>query len=413
MRRGCLLLLVLLTRSSANADEAVYHDGRRSVGTCRKSEFLPINATRPVPFEEVHSVGFPAFPAPRPQARLFHQLLFHGDQRLAGELVSVGPKDVQFRLAGGETLKLARRHVRGVVQANNHIIHTTEDFERPLSGVWSGNPILSEDHVFSGRKSLLVESGSKEVAWAFATPEKRRGDWRATIYFFDPGSIQAAGARIQFVFQSPGGAVSFSLNSQRYRQEKAGHLRLKASPGWHVLQLDKSAGEIRSFIDDFFLGSQEVPAQNGLASLRLSFEGQGRIWLDAFSLANVTSPLQRSPGPPELDETWFASGAQVFGDLIGADDRAVVLNTRLGKRTLPWRDLRGIFFRSEGKPVFSGRSAEVRFRSAPGFPADQLNGELADLNEERILLRHVVLGEIAVARTRLDRITFPASKAKP
>src|SRR6202040_3387271 len=100
--------------------------------------------------------------------------------------------------------------------------------------------------------------------------------------------------------------------------------------------------------------------------------GQGEMWFDSLQLAAKAAPARRTPGPPELDEVWLASGDQVFGTVLQADAHAVVLEGGFGKRTFPWSNVRGVFFRSEASPPALRQPVEVRFRSAPGFAADEL-----------------------------------------
>ena len=177
------------------------------------------------------------------------------------------------------------------------------------------------------------------------------------------------------------------------------------------MQLDWKGHETRAFIDDLFIGFQTIPEDARLASLRFSFEGQGGMWFDAFHLAEKAPFLKRTPGPPELDEIWLASGDQVFGELLQADDRTIVLQAGFGKRIFQWSNVRGLFFRSDAKPRPKSRTV-VRFRSGPGVSADQLIGVITDLDERRLLLRHDLLGDVEIERTRLERIRFAEPVAK-
>ena len=136
------------------------------------------------------------------------------------------------------------------------------------------------------------------------------------------------------------------------------------------------------------------------------------MWFDSLQVAMKAVPARRTPGPPELDEVWLASGDQVFGAVRQADAHAVVLEGGFGKRTFPWSNVRGVFFRSEANPPTLKQSVEVRFRSAPGVSPDQLIGIIIDLNERELVLQHPVLGKLAIARSRLERIRFPEPAVK-
>jgi hypothetical protein len=174
-----------------------------------------------------------------------------------------------------------------------------------------------------------------------------------------------------------------------------------------MVQMDWHGDRARGFVDDFLVGSQRIPQDARLATLRFTMDGPGGVWLDAFALAERLAPLKRLPGPLEQDEIWLASGDQVFGDLLEADGRTIVVEARFGKRSYPWSAVRGAFFRGAAKTAPVGRAVEVRFRSGPGVSADQLTADMIDLNDRRLRLRHAVLGELEIERSRLERIRFP------
>ncbi len=90
--------------------------------------------------------------------------------------------------------------------------------------------------------------------------------------------------------------------------------------------------------------------------------------------------------------------------------RAIVLNARFGKRSFPWKSIRGIFFGNQAKS--KNEKATVRFRSGPGVSADVLNGSLIRVTERELTLRHDLLGEVIIERTRLDAVYFTGNASK-
>ena len=410
--RQILVLILVFLPDAAGAEEAVTHQGRHYPGTLRTKDFLLAGTAKPLPLEQLHLVQFPQHPAPLPRCRLLNQLLFPGEQRVIGELLAVGATDVRFRIASGEAFTLSRRQVQGVVQADEYLTQWSEDFEGKAGPSWSGKPIFSEEHAFSGKKSLLVNAASHEVSLAIGAVQKPETAYRATLFFFDPGPKAGAVARIDFVFQSREAAVPVSVHLGSHYHGQNHGFQLKAGPGWHILQVDWRSGEARAFIDDYFITSQTIPPNARLTSCRFSFEGQGGMWFDSLQVSAKAAPVRRTPGPPELDEVWLASGDQVFGAVRQADAHGVVLEGGFGKRTFPWTNVRGVFFRSEATPPALKQSVEVRFRSAPGISPDQLTGTIVDLNDRELVLQHLVLGKLAIARTRLDRIRYPGPAGK-
>src|SRR5438874_950716 len=109
--RQTLVLATIFFPAWARAEEAVSHQGRRYSGTLRKAEFIPATGAKAMPVQELQLVQFPDHPPARPRCRILHQILFPGSQRLAGELLGVDTKNVQFRLPSGELLSLPRRRL--------------------------------------------------------------------------------------------------------------------------------------------------------------------------------------------------------------------------------------------------------------------------------------------------------------
>jgi hypothetical protein len=413
--RQALILAVILYPGLAGADEAVTWQGGRLSGTLRNKDFLLTNTGKTIPLERIHDVRFAWRTAYVPRGRLWHQLRLSGNQRLSGELLALGPKDVQFRAADGNTITLARGHIQGITAADGYLVQWLEDFEGNNGRASWGKSSLSGQHAFTGKRSLLVNSSFHDVEALLSVPQKAMSAYRVAIHFFDPGLKTGAGARVHFVFQAAETSVPISLflAGDYYRPDNdAGH-RLQASTGWHILQLDWNRGETRAFIDDFFIGSRATPVGARLASLRFSFEGKGGMWFDDLCIAEKAPRMARMPGPSEVDEVWLASGDQVFGELLKADVRAIAMQARFGRRIYPWSNVRGIFFRSEAKSLAIVHGVNVTFRSGPGVSADHLTGEIVDLDERRLLIRHGVLGQVEIPRARLERIRFPEAAVTP
>ncbi len=403
--RQLLTFIWLLLPLWAAADEGIDKQGRRFFGILQTKNFLLTKSDKTLTLDQLHLVQFPEHPAPLPSCMLAHQLLLPGEQRLTGALLDIGAKDARFRIVTGETLTLPRDKLQGILQADGRLIQWTEDFEgKETPNVWLGKPIFSHEHVYSGKKSLLVDASAGETTLAIAAGQTTKTARRLSLHFFDPGLTETAAAKIQFGFEAPDAKIpsTLLLNHQTYRQEMG--FSIKAQPGWHLVQVDWHDGEARTHLDDFFLGSQRIPKLACIRAVSFSLTGKGSLWFDSLYLTEQAPPLKRAPGPPDLDEIWLASGDQIFGKLLQADELAIALDAPFGKRSYSWSDVRGIFFRAGGKQPSLGQAVEVRFRSGPGVSADLLAGNILDLNDKRLVLRHAVLGEFSVARTRLERI---------
>jgi hypothetical protein len=89
------------------------------------------------------------------------------------------------------------------VAADGNLVQLAEDFEDVSpKALWQGQPLLSADHAFSGRRSLLVNSASRDVSFSVSVPHKAKTGYRATIHFFDPRLQAGAVGKIHFVLQS-------------------------------------------------------------------------------------------------------------------------------------------------------------------------------------------------------------------
>jgi hypothetical protein len=120
------------------------------------------------------------------------------------------------------------------------------------------------------------------------------------------------------------------------------------------------------------------------------------------------SANQRHPaGDPEQDEVWLSSGDQVFGMILATDRRQIDLRGRFGQRSFAWSDVRGLYFRRPTLPPRTTEGDHVRIgvRSGIGPEADRLEGTVQSLDDRRLVLRHAVLGEVAIDRAHLAWLT--------
>lgn len=401
MRGRNLLLLLGLFASPVWADEAVTQQGRRFDGTLTAKQFTIASSAKPIPLDQIRFVRFKDHAAPVPRCRLLHLLELGGDQRLAGELQAVDAKEVRFLRADGRAQTLPRRAVVGISQPNGYLTRFVDDCEEATAS-WSGKPAFDAEQVFTGKKSLLVDATTGEIGLAIADIQEIAHLRRLTVFFYDPGT-NAGGATARFHFDKKF-ELAIRLGDSGYGLDAVKQSSVKPALGWHILQLDWSQGEARIFIDDYLAGSQSLPKDVRLASVKFSYHGKGRMWFDAISLAEQAPPLKQARGPAESDELWLAGGDQLFGQIERADVNEITLAARFGKRAYAWSQVRAVSFATPSTAATG--NLLVRFRSGPGVTADQLRGDLVDLDERRLLLRHPLLGDVAIERTRLERIDF-------
>ena len=397
-RKHTLLVLLILV-GPGKAEEAVKHDGTRLPGVLHKTFFQPANAGPRLSFAGLHSVRFTR-PLLLPiRARLSHHLLLAGEQRLSGELVRVTEQAVEFRGVFGNVLSVPRAQCMGIVQAGDDLVQIDESFEGSSPALQSSlKPQRTDAKALSGEKSLLIDAAHPELA--LRIPPQRHGaaGHRVTLYFHDPAEKAGARCNLTFVFQVKDKTFPLSVPL------KPGPIFPANAPGWHVLQVEWSEGVVRSYVDDHLLGSQDIDEQMVLTAIRFGYQGAGNILFDALSVAEKVAPLSRSAGPGKMDEVWLASGDQLFGKLVRADAQGLELQSPLGKQVVPWPKVRGIFFSAEAPGPPPG--IDVHFRAGPGLPPDRLTGELVELNEQRLLLRHARLGDVSLERSSVHSVYF-------
>src|SRR5205807_10518463 len=73
---------------------------------------------------------------------------------------------------------------------------------------------------------------------------------------------------------------------------------------------------------------------------------RGAVHFDDLSLAKPLDDLAHPPGDAAQDEIWLLPGDQLFGRIVRADRRGIEIHGRVGKRSLPWTVVRGIFLQA-------------------------------------------------------------------
>src|SRR5262249_16414634 len=131
---------------------------------------------------------------------------------------------------------------------------------------------------------------------------------------------------------------------------------------------------------------------------------------DDYAVARAVDELPRPRPDPTQDELWLAEGDQVFGTLVRADGRGVVLRGPFGRRTYAWPELRGVYLKAAERPLQKGKGEEVRVwrDSGVGAELDHLDGNVRSLDGKRLTLRHAVLGDVQLDRDRLRRLRWLA-----
>lgn len=415
MHRLLAILFPFCFAPSLWADEAMLRDGKRVDGqlviTAKEQRFLTV-AVGSLPLGAIAWVRFPDPPAPAPAGRLIHQLRFGSTQQLSGTLVKLDDELVHFTTGWGTHLKLPRSRIAAIVQPDDLLALSLDGLNDATAfELVSGKAHFVDETRLTGKRSLLISPDHREARFAWKRSVPTNG--RISLHFQDALDIGADSWTIAFHLDGPksGRTTSVSRVGTDYRMAD-GHA-LRASKGWHIMHLEWTGRQVRLFVDDHLLGTKRFKSDLTAPVLSFTWSGKNKsgvereLFVDdvqiAARIAADSSSLDRGSADPTQDAIELASGDQIYGQIRNADATQIVLKARFGTKTFPWSKVRGILLRPQKEKL---AQAEVWFRTGPGITADMLRGELIDLDDGRLLLRHEVLGDIAIDRRRLERILF-------
>lgn len=420
--RSILFALVLLVDPfSGRCDEAIDVTGRRYSGCLRlvqdKWEFTAKNANQQIPVEQLAYVRFDPKGQLPVAVRPSKTFLLPGGQRITGSLVRVDGKAVELKSSWGETHTLKRGQLSAIVHANDWLPLLHEEWDELLKG-WQtdGKPNLDARVTFCGKCSLRLDTAGQRLIreWPAVNSDSQialvfqRSPAISTMRWTIDALLETKHAeRIPTLLIDHAGIRIAGI------RENTGSLKL--TPGWHALILERQDGVMRFFVDDLFLGKVAVPRDAGLKGIRLSAtrgelapspgDREQALWVDAVQVAQRLPAAAMPANNTAADFLWLIHGEQIFGRIVAADARSVVLEGKPGKLTIAWARLRGIgFAESAHQPALA--DAEIYVRSSLGYLSDILHAKLLRWDDEKLIARHASLGELALARNRLEKIRF-------
>jgi hypothetical protein len=440
----------LLVGRGRSADEAVLTDGRRLSGTMRFPADGRLHfgsGPRDLRLDELQQICLTSADLPPLRAAAAHCVLLRDGQQLTGELL--GLDGDKLRLATIWTAKpmgVPRSRIAAITHLPGFVTVFHDDFEaEPKAWQLTGKVTLSDKEKTSGKQSLLLDAPGQIAALSPASRERKRPEGsrerpeakreqsdvepkpelsagRIGINFFDPGPTPAARWLVEAEFAAAKGPQLVQATvvgpGERYQvrigdRDALTPERLRTR-GWHRLTIAFAPDKLDILVDDRVLWETDKLGPGGaLNTLRLKCIAEktengeaGRVWFDDCSIAQAVSALRRPDGDLTQDEVWLLSGDQLFGKLSRADRSAIELDGRLGKRTIAWTEVRGLYLRSEPAPPTSTDGEHVRALVWPGTGShlDRLDGAVRALDERSLTLVSPALGDIAVERGRLRQI---------
>ncbi|HEY7315149.1 MAG TPA: hypothetical protein VH643_37730 [Gemmataceae bacterium] len=385
---GLLASLACLIAPLRAAEEAWRPDGRHLRGrltldrgelhfTPREGEEAPLARFTRVRFADASPTPFRAGGGRRVRLR--------DGQIITGQIVGLDKDTLTLRTAWAARLELPRIAVASV---------------DPLPG-WR---IVAEER---------FRDGAKELTHTLANP-LRAG--RFGVNFQQRGTVELL---FQQGDRSRRVTVTIADKGENYEVD-AGGLKGTAravarTPGWHRLIVGFTKRSLRVTCDDEVLWynlEQGPDAALKQVTIRCQQSSNGADDWEEFCLERAVKEYPRPLVDSEQDEIQLGDGDQLFGRILKADRHTLEIEGRFGKRSLPWTAAAGCTFRRPADPPRRNQAANVRLLVRSGLcpEADVLEGMVTALDERRLTLRHVLLGELTFERGRVRELRPLASK---
>ena len=378
--------------------------------------FTPNGQTRPLPLDAISFLRFPVVPTEPCRVAFVRRILLADGQQLTGRLLSVAGDTLALRTAWIDRLEAPRSAVVALRQPPGRLSVFEDDFTDDLKA-WavSGKPAVGHDP-----PGLSLSEPGQGVAY---TPPEPLEAGRVAFNFLDR---DAAGARwlTELRFKDDGDPrtlrVTLAGPGDAYEVEPPGldgdSRRVARSPGWHRLTVRFSRDSLSILCDDAVLYSDLRGGPGGAlrqVSLRCveaakSGDQRGKVEFAEFALTRPVDEPPRPPGDAGQEEVWLADGDQLFGDAVRIDRRMVEIQGRFGKRSLPWSDVRGCWFKCAAPPPAEGARVRVWIDSGLEPEPDVLDGAVKAIDDKQLILQHLSLGELHLPRERLRRLRLPS-----
>lgn len=416
------VLAFLLTLGGACAgDEAIRFDGRRVAGTLHADDdgrlhFTAKDSQTAVALDGVQHIRFPDAAPDRASCGAPFRVQLASGQFVTGELLELDEQSLKVRSLWSNRVQLPRRAVVALTHPPGFVTLFHEDFDAdPVGMKLTGAPTLDDKQRSSGRRSLRLDAVGQSTSYK---PPASLDAGRCEMRFHDPSETtggrwlaEAAFAgkhRVQVILADS--ADAYTVQTDLPAAETR---RIARSAGWHRLSVRFHPGYLLVGVDDKLLFESGKAGPCGpLTEIRIACVAgapdaplRGALHFDDFTVTKSVDDLPHAAGDPTQDELWLVGGDQLFGRVLRADRRSIVIDGRFGKRTLDWSAVRGIFPKTEAVEPRTSDGEHVRLWLDSGLPqADELEGVLRAFDDRKLVLRHPLLGDLTFDRSRLRQL---------
>lgn len=439
------LLAVLLAACTTSSvvplpaeETATLADGRRLAGRLEWSDgrlaFLAGDPPRRLDGADLKRVDFSpdgraVSPAASGSNAAPQTIRLWGDEQLTGRVVALDDDAARIE-TDGETLTVPRAALSAVFGPERWVDALAEDFEQPTSD-GTGAPwtlLLDVGRSFAGESSLRV-AGECDVRRAIEPP---LSDGEVALRFFD-AAHRATGRQwlVELQFGRRPVRLVLGWDSGRIAVESphGPSLVVRDIPradGWRLLRVRFSPHGLSAEVDGAPLAEGASPREP-LSALRIATRSSPAVagaprpaedtavagWIDALRIAERVAGGACGRRDAEQDIVRLPGGDELFGTLTGYSPAEIVISGALGETRLAWAQIDAMYLRRRAP---AGRAIEgpivgahwsVADRSAERRPSprhDYLEGAVAGLTDERLLLDHPRLGRLALRREALVRL---------
>jgi hypothetical protein len=407
------------------ADEVVRADGRRLTGRLTldakgRPRFTPAGRTTPLSPTDIAAVRFDDGPPAPFRVGAGHRVRLQDGQLLTGQLLSLNKESLRLRTAWAEQVELPRAAVAAVTHLPGWRTLVQDDFAEGLKAwVVTGAP-----RVEGGGKAprgVIFDRAGQSLTYQPAMPVEAG---RVGLVFEEVGA--AAGARwlMEVQYQGKGKPVTLRVvlaGASRTVEVAVPGLqgqsrRVVLAPGPHLVLVQFKAASLRVACDDDVLWYNLDRGPGGplrqvvlrCQEVARPADVRGAVAVSEFTLARAVDEPPRPPGDAGQDEIWLASDDQLFGRLVRADRHGVEIEGRYGLRSFAWVELRGCFLKREPAPPRLVGAAAARLELHSGLipEPDLLDGLLIGLDDKKLTLRHALLGEQNIEKSRVKELRF-------
>jgi hypothetical protein len=424
LRLGVLLGVVGLSAPLLAAEEGWRPDGRRVRGSLAleagRLRFTPAGGAA-LSAADLTRVCFAEATPPPFRVAGVRRVRLHDGQQITGQFLELNKDALSLRPAWAPRVQLPRSAVAALTVLPGWRVVAEDDFgDGPRAFTLTGGPAVAGHQV-------VLKAPGQGLSFTPATPIEAG---RVGVNFQD--QERPAGAR--WALEALFGAgehqrrliVTVAGTSDPYKIDSGGlkgvSRDVARSTGWHRLVVQFSPRSLRVTCDDDVLWYTLDEGPGGaLRQVRLDCRKpdadapapQGAVAWAEFSLERAADESPSPPADTKQDTLRLADGDDLFGQILRADRRAVQIEGRFGKRSLPWAALQGCYFRRAAavppRPA-EGETVRLLIRSGLDPEADVLEGVVTGLDDRRLTLRHALLGELQIDRARLWELRPLAGK---